>query len=140
MFPILLFHTVFSKLGHSEVDWIPCCSFPSDPGDLPAKQDHNCSVEVSTKSPQESRSSNWELDSEIQTLSCSLDQLEMGHQGDHHCTLHFNQSRGMGGKKDGMTLRRGINTLICRHVHTFGQGKTVPSSLLQTLKKQPGVN
>lgn len=94
VFPILLFHTVFCKLGHSEVDWIPCCSFPSDPGDPPARQEHNCCTEASTKSPQESRSSSWKLNSEIQALSCSLNQLEMGHQDNLCCTLHFNLPQG----------------------------------------------
>lgn len=51
----------------------------------------------------------------------------------------FINPRGMGGKKDGMTLRKRINILICRNVHTLGQGKTVPSSLLQTPKEQLGV-
>lgn len=50
-----------------------------------------------------------------------------------HCTLI--NPRGMGGKKDGMTLRKGINTLICRHVHSLGQGETVPSSLVADSKK-----
>lgn len=34
------------------------------------------------------------LHSEIQALSCSLKELEMGHQDDLHCALHFNQSQG----------------------------------------------
>lgn len=138
-FQSLLFHAVLSKLGQSEGDWIPCCSFLSDPRDSPARQERNCCVEVSTKGPRESKSSNWKLDSEIQALSCSLNQLEMGRGDGLCCALHFHRSQGMGGKKDGTAFREGINILICRHVHILGQGKTVPSSLLQTLKKQPGV-
>lgn len=89
VFPILSFPTVLSKLGQSEVDWIPCCSFPSNPGDPPAGQEHKGCVEVSTKGPQESKSSDWKLDSENEALSCSLNQLEMGLHDDLHCTLHF---------------------------------------------------
>lgn len=51
VFPILLFHTVFSKLWQSEVDWISCCSFPSDPGDSPARQEHNCCMKSPQRAP-----------------------------------------------------------------------------------------